>query len=299
MRPKKILVTGGAGFIGMNLLDALQNHDLYVYDTFQTADMNDRETEAIKMVMERATFVKYVREVEPDIILHLGMSSSSPMYIEKKSCITGSIATTLLVLQEAKKLMIPVVYASSSSLYNGNVPPFVESMPVYITDFYTETRLMVERLMKLYSNLYDIKTVGLRLFSVYGKYDVYKGQYANMITQFIEDGKAQDAPIVFGDGTQTRDFTHVDDVVHAFKLAMMWAKHKRTDIFNIGTGKETSFNDILGMLYPTIGKGMVTKYVENPIKNYVQRTCADTTYAERVLGFTANISLKEGIDKYD
>jgi UDP-glucose 4-epimerase len=285
----KILITGCAGFIGSNLVKALQKgNQLFGFDNFSTGRRENLKGVAIKLVAN-------IHKLKPDLIFHLGMPSSSPIYREDRYKVLDGIKASLDVFELAKATGAKVVYASSSSLYNGNIPPFREDMEIKVTDFYTETRYFVERLAKLYSDMYGIVAVGLRLFSVYGPGDAGKGRFANTLTQFALDMAKGKSPLIYGDGNQTRDFIHVDDVVRAFLLAKNYSK---TDIFNVGTGIETSFNKMIAMLNFVLKKNIKPKYVKNPIKNYVDRTLADTSKAERILKFRAKISLEDGLSSY-
>ena len=166
-------------------------------------------------------------------------------------------------------------------------------MPIYVTDFYTECRYAIERLAKLYNSLFGVKSVGLRFFSIYGPKEEFKKQYANIVSQFLWAMKRDESPVIFGDGTQTRDFTHVYDVVEALILA--WKKDFECEIFNVGTGVAHSFNEIVEILNRLLGKNIKPIYKPNPIKNYVYHTLADTSKAEKMLGFKAKISLEEGL----
>jgi UDP-glucose 4-epimerase len=166
-------------------------------------------------------------------------------------------------------------------------------MPVYVTDYYTECRYAIERLAKLYNTLYGVESAGLRFFSVYGPKEECKGQYANIVSQFIWSMRNDEVPIIFGDGTQTRDFTHVYDVVDALILSMK--KDFNCEIFNVGTGTAYSFNNVIEILDRLLGKDMKPIYKPNPIKNYVYHTLADTTKAKKILGFKAKIKFEEGL----
>ncbi len=285
----KILITGCAGFIGSNLAKALQTGNrLWGYDDFSTGRRQNLRGIKIQLV-------KNIAKLKPDLIFHLGMPSSSPMYRENRYKILDGIKTSIDVFELAKNSGAKVVYASSSSLYNGNIPPFREDMVIKITDFYTETRYFVERLAKLYSDFYGLTAIGLRLFSVYGPNDVGKGKFANVITQFAIDMANGRRPIIYGDGSQTRDFIHVDDVVRAFTIA---AKYERTDIFNVGTGRETSFNQLVQMVNSILKTDIRPVYRPNPLKNYVSRTRADMTKSKRLLGFDAKIPFELGLRTY-
>ena len=230
--------------------------------------------------------------IHPQKIYHLGIPSSSPMY-KRNPCLVGEAINGFISIYElARRSGSRVVYASSSSLYNGILPPHREDMAIGVTDYYTEARLAMERMAELYQRLYGIASVGLRFFSVYGPREGSKKQYANMVTQFLWDMKAGKRPLVYGDGTQTRDFTYVLDVVRAMRLAMDSDYH---GILNVGTGEAWSFNEVIELLNRMMDLSLEAQYTENPIKNYVLQTLADTAKAERTIGFKSRFGLKEGI----
>jgi len=183
-----------------------------------------------------------------------------------------------------------VVFASSSSLYNGVPTPHREDAVIPVKDYYTEARLAIERVAELYYQLYGIDYAGLRFFSVYGPHEEAKGSYANMITQFLWGMKAGEQPVIFGDGTQTRDFTYVKDIVDALLLT----SKKGTGIFNGGTGKAFSFNYLVELINSRLGTDLKPIYRENSIKNYVMHTLADTAKMQS-LGFAPKYSLEDGL----
>ena len=289
----KFIVTGGAGFIGSHLAEELikKGCDVIVID--------DLSLGVKENIPKEATFIKgsssKVSEISGSIdgIFHLGMPSSSPMYKEDPYLVGKTINEAIAIFEYARKNQCKVVYASTSSIYNGNPIPYKEDMPVYVTDYYTECRYAIERLAKLYYDLYNVKSIGLRLFSVYGTREEHKGCYANVVSQFLWSIMKNERPIIYGDGNQTRDFIYVSDVVNAFILAMF--SNIDCDVFNAGTGKNYSFNEVINLLNKCLGKDIKPIYKPNPIKNYVYHTLADTTKAEKILGFKAKISLEEGI----
>ena len=126
-----------------------------------------------------------------------------------------------------------VIYASSSSLYNGNAIPWLETLPITPRTFYEASFKAREDIAAAYYGQYGFKSIGMRFFTVYGPNERHKGQYANNITQFLWAAQADESLVVYGDGTQERDFIHVDDVVTALKLAM---DYDQEGIFNVGTG---------------------------------------------------------------
>jgi len=290
----EILVTGGCGFIGSNLVERLvkECHSVTVFDNLHTGNLKNIEGLDVKFFNEPYNRVSaFVPKV--DVIFHLGIPSSTPMYKRKPRLVGEAINDAIEIFEYAKEKKCEVVYASSSSIYNGNEVPYREDMPVYITDYYTECRYTIERIAKLYNILHGVKSVGLRFFSLYGPKERYKGEYANIISQFLWTLQNNESPIIFGDGTQTRDFTHVGDAVEALILAV--EKDFECEIFNVGTGLAYSFNQVVEILNRLLGKNIKPVYKPNPIKNYVYHTLADTTKAEKVLGFKAKITLEEGI----
>ena len=152
----------------------------------------------------------------------------------------------------------------------------------------------MKRLAELYHRLYAVPSSGMRFFSVYGPREESKKQYANMVSQFLWQMRRGEEPVIYGDGGQTRDFTHVYDVVRALRLAMA---SDYQGVLNVGTGRAHSFNEVIGMINAELGTDIKQKYIENPIKNYVRDTLADTGKCREVLGFEARISLEEGIER--
>jgi len=290
----KVIVTGGCGFIGSNLVERLvkEGYSVVVFDNLHTGSL--KNIEGLNVEYFNESYSKMANLVpKAEVIFHLGIPSSSPMYKKNPELVGEAINDAIEIFEYAKNHGCKVVYASSSSIYNGNQIPYREDMPVYVTDFYTECRYAIERIAKLYNILFGVKSVGMRFFSVYGPKERFKGQYANIVSQFLWSMQRDEPPVIFGDGTQTRDFTHVYDVVDSLLLA--WRKDFECEIFNVGTGVAYSFNEVIEILNKLLGKSIKPVYKPNPIKNYVYHTLADTTKAEKLLGFKAKISLEEGL----
>jgi UDP-glucose 4-epimerase len=291
----RYVVTGGCGFIGSNLVEHLVNggHKAIVFDDLSTGSI--KNIEGIDVEFYNESYEKIWELSNIDGIFHLGIPSSSPMYRENPHLVGKTIDEAITLFEYAKKNKCKIVYASTSSIYNGNPVPYREEMPIYVTDYYTECRYAVERLAKLYNDLCGVRSVGLRLFSIYGPKEGSKGTYANLVSQFLWSMINDKPPTIYGDGNQTRDFTYVSDVVEAFVLAM--EKDFECEIFNVGTGIAYSLNDVVNLLNKCLGKDIKPIYKPNPIKNYVYHTLADTTKAEKFLGFRAKVMLEDGIKK--
>ena len=292
-----ILVTGGAGFIGSNLVEALlaDGQEVVVLDNMHTGSPANLEglQGSLKLIRASCNDLPGL-DLHPEKIYHLGIPSSSPMYKANPLLVGEAINGFISVLELARRSGARLVYASSSSLYSGLLPPHREDMTIAVTDYYTEARLAMERLAELYHRLYAVPSSGMRFFSVYGPREESKKQYANMVSQFLWQMRRGEEPVIYGDGGQTRDFTHVYDVVRALRLAMA---SDYQGVLNVGTGRAHSFNEVIGMINAQLGTDIKQKYIENPIKNYVRDTLADTSKCREVLGFQARISLEEGIER--
>jgi UDP-glucose 4-epimerase len=280
----KYVVTGGCGFIGSNLVKRLHR------DGNEVVVIDDLSTGSLSNLPGKFTVLKKISDIrgEQDVdgIFHLGIPSSTPLYRNDRSLVGKAISEFIEIMEYAKESRIKVVYASSSSIYNGNKTPYREDMPVLVTDFYTEARYAMERLAKLYWDFYKARSIGLRLFSVYGENERSKGKFANLVSQIKwakESGSTFD---VYNRGEATRDFTHVTDVVEAFIKSMN--SDLDCEVLNIGTGKAYSINQVMQAV------GLENfRYVGNPLKNYVDKTLADIRKAEKVLGFKSTIDVMD------
>ena len=294
-----ILVTGGAGFIGSHLAKALKGQDVVIVDNFHTGRKSNLDGFGGRVLKADSNGVASAR-LKPDIIFHLGIYSSSPMYLANHNLVGEVIAGTTSVFDLAAKCGSRVVYASTSSLYYGQELPYKETsgMRAAPSDFYTEARIAAERLADLYKDRFGVPSVGLRFFSVYGPGEESKGVYANMLTQFVwaATNKAirimGKKPTVYGTGSIERDFIHVDDIVEALKLAM----RNGSGPTNVGTGKSYSFKEVMAKITAMTGEDVSKKVDFIPIpKNYLLKQVADTTKAEKELGFRARIDIDTGI----
>jgi len=285
----KYIVTGGCGFIGSNLVKRL------IKDGNEVVVVDDLSTGVVSNLPGKSNLLKKISEIkkieDADGIFHLGIPSSSPLYRNNRSLVGKAIGEFIEIMEYAKENKIKVVYASSSSVYNGNKTPYKEDMPILATDFYTEARYAIERLARVYWDFYKVRSVGLRMFSVYGENEKSKGKYANLVSQIIwarSDGTRFD---VYNRGEATRDFIHVSDVVEAYIKAMN--SDMSFEILNIGTGKAYTINQVMQ------AAGLKNyRYVETPLKNYVDKTLADTRKAEKLLGFQAKIDVMEYLKKF-
>jgi UDP-glucose 4-epimerase len=278
----KYLVTGGCGFIGSNLVRRLlrDGHEVIVADNLSTGN---------KKSIGNVPLVRDTREAlnrGPDGIFHLGMPSSTYILRENPPLITGAINDFITLLEHCRNNKARMVYASSSSVYNGNKTPFREEMGLFPKDLYTEMIYFIERLSRVYNELFGAESVGLRLFSVYGDNEEGKGRYANLISQMFWAKERGEVFDVY-DPETLRDFIHVDDVIEALLVSMN--SDVSNGVINIGTGKAYRIGDIARLV------GVDFRVVDNPVKNYVKKTHADTKRAEGLLGFRAKTDVRDYI----
>ena len=295
MKGKRILVTGGAGFIGSNLVESLYgDNEVTVIDNLHTGKKSNIKSEMDNGVVFIKGDAKDVRKMKDDFdyIFHLGIYSASPMYRDDPNLVGEVVQGITSILEYSKKHNTPLVFASTSSIYNGIEPPHRENVIPGVTDYYTEARIACERLGELYSKLYDVNVAAMRFFSVYGYKDIGKGVYSNLLTQFMDAMMKKERPVIYGDGEQRRDFVFVTDVVDALKRA---SSAKGFNIYNVGTGKSYSLNEAVEKLQKITGKKVKPKYVKMPVKNYVMVTQADVSKAKREIGFSAKVDIDKGL----
>jgi UDP-glucose 4-epimerase len=286
----KILVTGGAGFIGSNIANKMSREK-----EASVVAMDDLSLGTPTNLLSNVKFVKgsvmdYELTLEAskgcDYIFHEAAKSSSPMFKDDpRQGVDINALGFMNVMESAKRNNVKkVIYASSSSMYNGLPVPFKESQILTPKTFYEASFYCREVLAKSYYLENGINSIGLRYFSVYGPNEKHKGQFANNISQFIWSIKSGESPLLYGDGRQTRDFVYVDDVVQANFLSLQ-SEEKEFGIYNVGTGVTTSFSRVVEIINENLGTQIEASHVDNPIKNYVQDTKADISLARSELRY--------------
>ncbi|MBV0923146.1 NAD-dependent epimerase/dehydratase family protein [Halomicroarcula limicola] len=300
MQDKRILVTGGGGFIGSNLANALAaENDVVALDDGYLGTI-DNVDDAVEYV--EGSVLDDDLPTDVDVVFHLAALSSYAMHEDDPT--TGArvnVEGFVNVVEQARDDGCDtVVYASTSSIYGDRTEPSPEDMDVHVNTGYEASKLARERYAEYFHNHYDVSLAGMRFFSVYqGMEDgaeEHKGEYANLIAQFADDIANGENPVIWGDGTQTRDFTHVDDIVRGLELA---ADHELNGIYNLGTGEQYSFNHLVDVLNETLGADVDPVYEDNPIPEdvYVHDTCADYSKIHEATGWEPTISFEEGVER--
>ena len=293
---KKAIVTGGAGFIGSNLVDYLLSLgvDVTVIDN-ESSDAHDEfywNPEAKNFKFDICDYDN-IRDLFEgiDIVFHLAAEARIQPTLENPVLAAQSNTVgTCTVLQCAKEAGVKrVVYSSTSAAYGlKNKLPNVEVMPNDCLNPYSVTKTAGEELCKMYTNLFGLETVVLRYFNVYGERHPIKGQYAPVIGIFYRQKNNNEPMTIVGDGTQRRDFTHVKDVVSANIQASDVSKNIQGETFNIGTGENYSILEIAKLI-----KG---EYIFiDPRLGEAKETLADNSKAKYMLNWKPHINLKNWI----
>lgn len=299
MENKRVLVTGGAGFIGSNIANHLAaENDVVVVDDCYLGT-TDHLNEAVEFY-ERSVLDSDI-PTDVDVVFHLAALSSYAMHEDnpQRGARVNVEGFVNIVEQARQDGCNTIVYASTSSIYGDRTEPSPEDMNVTTNTGYEASKMARERYAEYFGNHYDISIAGLRFFSVYQGYggaEKHKDEYANVIAQFADDIAKGKPPVLYGDGTQTRDFTHVSDVVSGTVQA---AEYELDGIYNIGTGKSYSFNTTVEMINKELGTNVKPEYIENPIPEsvYVHDTCADFSKIHNATGWEPEISFREGIER--
>lgn len=305
---EKILLTGGAGFIGSNFANINQDKfEITVLDNLMMGDLeNIQDKNKVNFIQGDACELDDLKKCGDhfDYVVHLAGTSTAPKF-QGDGFVDGyvnSIKSFVQTLEFARKSGAKkFLYASTSSLYGNNPVPLTEDQRITPPNHYSVTKFLYENCSRCYQKVYpEMEIIGFRFMSVYGPNEEAKGPYANVVSQFIWDIFRGKAPIIYGDGSQYRDFTNVKDVVQGITRAIETDKKIGNDVFNIGTGEYASLNDIIKMTNEELLKQnkdtVEAEYIPNPIKeNYIQSQHADISKIKEILGYEPSVKIKDGI----
>jgi len=300
----KIFVTGGAGFIGNHLVNHLlkQNYEVTIFDDFSNSSKQKIKVfldKGAKLVEGKITDSALLENSlnDFDVVIHLAAkidvqeSIRNPELYHK----VNVMGTKNLLEACVKKGIKNVVAVSSAAVYGKpNILPLTESSPTSLLSPYGKTKVEMENLFVNFAKNHDLNCITLRIFNVYGK-----GQtkaYAGVIIKFLQNINEGQPLVIFGNGSFTRDFIAVEDVANAIQKATDNLKGKRGECYNIATGKATSIQELAKLMLEMSGKSLEIKH--EPIKEGdIPHSQADIHLAQKELGFSPKISLKDGLKK--
>lgn len=302
----KVLVTGGAGFIGSNLTESLlrKKHFVRVLDDFSTGKRENlifgKEHPLLEIlegdIRDLRTCKKAIRGVE--YIFHQAALPSVQRSVEDPGTSNAiNVGGTLNILLAAKEEGVKrVIYASSSSIY-GDTPtlPKHEEMPPHPLSPYALQKYIGEQYCRLFYQLYGLDSVSLRYFNIFGPKQDPNSVYSAVIPRFIDALLHDRPPIIFGDGEQSRDFTFIENVVQANLLAMS-AEHLHGEAMNIACGKRISLNQLLKILKKILGSKLTPIYQE-PRKGDVRHSLADIHKSKKFINYMPKVGTEEGLNK--
>lgn len=301
---EKFLVTGGAGFIGSNLCKRLVADGCFVrvVDNLLTGKRGN-----LAPIMDRIEFIEAdmgdpevarVATKGIDVVLHEGALPSVPRSVDEphlthQHCIDATF-TMLMAARDARVKRF--VYAASSSAY-GDTPalPKVETMRPDPLSPYAVGKLVGEYYLSVFARVYGLETISLRYFNVFGPGQDPVSQYAAAIPAFVTSILRDQPPTIYGDGEQSRDFTYIDNVVHANLLA---AKAKKTagEVINVACGEAVTVNAIIGEINRLLGKNVKPIYAPSRAGD-VKHSLADISGARKLIGFEPIILFQEGLER--
>jgi nucleoside-diphosphate-sugar epimerase len=301
-----VLITGGAGFIGSNLTEALlqRGHVVRVLDDFSTGKRENLIFEKAYPSLEiiegdlrdLRSCQKAVQGME--YVFHQGALPSVQRSVEDPGASNAvNVGGTLNILLAAREKGVKrVMYAASSSIY-GDTPtlPKHEEMPPNPLSPYALQKYIGEEYCRLFYQLYGLETISLRYFNVFGPKQDPNSLYSAVIPKFIDALVQGRAPMIFGDGEQSRDFTYIENVVQANLLAMS-AEHVHGEAINIACGKRISLNQLLDVLKEILESKQSPNY-QDPRKGDVKHSLADIRKGKEIINYEPKVGIETGLKK--
>jgi nucleoside-diphosphate-sugar epimerase len=299
----RVLVIGGAGFVGSHIVDQLLDEpvrEIVVLDNFVRGTRANLEAacrdDRVRVVDGSVTDTELLAELMAgsDYCFHLAALWLGECVAEPRSAVEVNIVGTFNVVEAAQKAGVKrVVYSSSASVYGNAVfTPMTEDHPFNNRTTYGATKIAGEQLFRAFNEQHGLDYVGLRYMNIYGPRMDYMGTYVSVIMKVLDRLDDGLPPIIFGDGTQSYDFIHVDDIARANVLAL---KSDATDSFyNVGMGVKTSLNELVALMLEITGVDVEIEY-RPEAQSFVTHRIGSTEKAAEDLGFTAQIPLEDGL----
>jgi nucleoside-diphosphate-sugar epimerase len=301
----RVLVTGGAGFIGSHLAADLleRGHQVRVLDNFATGRRSNLASLAGEVELIEGDIQSYERASKAvagcEVVLHQAAIPSVPRSVQDPltSNATNVVGTLNVLLAARDHGVRRVVLASSSSVYGGlaGAGPKREDQPAVPISPYATAKLAGEGYARSFHGVYELETVCLRYFNVFGPRQDPTSQYAAVIPNFVSALLTGRPPVIFGDGEQSRDFTYVANVVAANLLAME-APDVAGGVFNVACGERVTLNRLVAELQDLLGSEMQPVYAA-PRPGDIRHSMADLTLARSQLGYEPIVRLREGLER--
>ncbi|HWM26635.1 MAG TPA: ADP-glyceromanno-heptose 6-epimerase [Chthoniobacterales bacterium] len=297
-----ILVTGGAGFIGSNLVLALQERmpeaRLTVIDDFRSGDFKNLAGYRGDFVAQNLAALDWRQQFGDekfDAIFHLASITDTTLH-DQFVQVHDNVESFRRLLDFAKPHQTRVVYASSASIYGAASTASTETSGAAPANVYAFSKAIMDNLAhRLAHESKDWIVIGLRYFNVYGPHEAHKGVPASMVYHLSRQMKAGQRPRIFKHGEQQRDFVYVKDIVEGSIRAL---EAKQSGIYNLGSGHARSFNELIDVLNRALGTDLKPDYIENPHTHYQNFTQADLTRARESLGYEPKYPLETGVADY-
>lgn len=294
----RILVTGGAGFVGSSLLKRLaaDGHSMVALDDFSSGSWTNLvDYRGDVVTLDHASDVSTLAALGPfDVVFHQA-SITDTTVMDQKKMMHNNVEGFRKLLELAAQWKSRVVWASSAATYGRGESPNRESQAAAPLNVYGYSKLAMEHMAQRYADRLAHPIIGLRYFNVYGAGENHKGKFASMIGQLARQMRAGKRPRIFYDGQQRRDFVYIDDVVSANLAALQC---NSTGVFNVGSGASYTFNEVVEQLNRVLKTDLTPDYFENPYAFFQTWTEADLTQARKVLKYDPKFDLKRGIDAY-
>lgn len=292
---KNCIVTGGSGFIGQVLVKKLitNGSNVYVVDKFlygaKKSDI-DKDAIVIKGDIRERKILNKLPNIKFQYFFHFAAPSSVVLFNKNPlECTDITVQGFLNTINFCKKRGIKFIYPSTGSIYSGVKSPQSETSPIQVNalNSYAKCKLALELIQK---SINDVDSLGLRIFAGYGPQEKHKGGFASVIYLFCKDMIEGKSPIIFGDGNQKRDFVYIDDVVEAI---LILAKESKDKIVNVGSGKSTSFKEVIRLVNKILNINIKPIYIKKP-NSYLETTKADIRLMNKYCS-RPKYSIEEGI----
>jgi UDP-glucose 4-epimerase len=303
-----ILVTGGCGLIGSTTIDLLLRDyspaSIVIFDDLSRGTLDNVE---LALKDPRVTLVREdIRNVEAvhkamqgiDALLHMAALRITACAANPREAMGVMCDGSFNVVEAAQVAGVKkIVAASSASVYGlaDTFPTHEDHHPYNNRTWYGGSKIMLEGLLRSFNDMYGLPYVALRYFNVYGPRMDIHGKYTEVLIRWMERISAENPPLILGDGTQTMDFVYIEDVARANILAL---ESELSDaVFNVASGTETSLNELAFALLKVMGSNLQPEYGPERSVNPVSRRLADTSKAEQLLGFKAQVNLENGLSR--